>query len=111
MRPSSKLVPCYRLKSTTGIPYSIIGWVVAKSCNRTEFGQTYGNSRIGADRICGKTETYGFSIPGLSTVIGSVSDEIGLIFAYWDEIYLNIKFATIELYFTIQCNSFTNLFA
>ena len=28
--------------------------VVAKSCNRTEFGQTYGNSRMDTARIYGK---------------------------------------------------------
>ena len=32
--------------------------VVAKSCNRTEFGKTYGNSRMGAGRIYGKVRKH-----------------------------------------------------
>ena len=43
----------YHLSLSTIFLYQT-GSVVAKSCNRTEFGQTYGNSRLGADRIYGK---------------------------------------------------------
>ena len=35
---------------------SLIYLAVSKSCNRTEFNQTYDNSRMGQDRIYGNWE-------------------------------------------------------
>ena len=49
-----KLFDCLQCLSFPSMREKSVTWVRAKSCNRTGFGRSYGNYRMGPDRIYGK---------------------------------------------------------